>query len=45
MPFALQINIRGDRRPEPEANGVSYLKMPLNYSRGKGCAALRERKD
>jgi hypothetical protein len=39
MPFALQINIRGDRRPEPEANGVSYLKMPLNYSRGKGCAA------
>lgn len=28
---ALQVNIRGGRLPEPEANGVSYLKIPLNY--------------
>ncbi len=27
---ALQVNIRGGRLPEPEANGVSYLKIPLN---------------
>ncbi len=27
---SLQINIRGGRLPEPEANGVSYLKLPLN---------------
>lgn len=27
---ALQINIRGGRLPESEANGVSYLKIPLN---------------
>jgi glyoxylase-like metal-dependent hydrolase (beta-lactamase superfamily II) len=30
---ALQINIRGGRLPEPEANGVSYLKIPLNQFR------------
>ncbi|HET8727109.1 MAG TPA: MBL fold metallo-hydrolase [Alphaproteobacteria bacterium] len=30
MMDALQINIRGGRLPEPEANGVSYLKIPLN---------------
>ncbi|MGE0821150.1 MAG: MBL fold metallo-hydrolase [Candidatus Binatia bacterium] len=27
---SLQVNIRGGRLPEPEANGVSYLKLPLN---------------
>ncbi|MGB9428818.1 MAG: MBL fold metallo-hydrolase [Gammaproteobacteria bacterium] len=27
---AIQINIRAGRQPEPEANGVSYLKIPLN---------------
>ncbi len=37
---ALQINIRGGRLPEPEANGVSYLKIPLNSFREKSCAAI-----
>ncbi|SOC35938.1 uncharacterized protein (TIGR01244 family) [Rhizobium subbaraonis] len=27
---ALQVNIRGGRLPEPEANGKRYLKFPLN---------------
>ncbi|HET9428178.1 MAG TPA: MBL fold metallo-hydrolase [Allosphingosinicella sp.] len=27
---AIQVNIRGGRLPEPEENGVSYLKLPLN---------------
>jgi len=27
---ALQVNIRGGRLPSPEANGVAYLKLPLN---------------
>ena len=27
---ALQVNIRGGRLPEPEANGTSYLKIPIN---------------
>ncbi|MFD0666163.1 MBL fold metallo-hydrolase [Ramlibacter sp. MAHUQ-53] len=27
---AIQVNIRAGRLPEPEANGVSYLKIPLN---------------
>lgn len=31
MLAALQINIRGGRLPEPEDNGRSYLKIPLNY--------------
>lgn len=31
MLAALQINIRGGRLPEPEADGRSYLKIPLNY--------------
>jgi len=30
MLAALQINIRGGRKPEPEANGRSYLKIPLD---------------
>ncbi|WP_456309111.1 MBL fold metallo-hydrolase [Siccirubricoccus soli] len=38
---ALQVNIRGGRLPEPEANGVSYLKIPLNCFRETGCAAIR----
>jgi len=31
MVDALQINIRGGRLPEPEANGTAYLKIPLNH--------------
>lgn len=27
---SIQVNIRGGRMPEPEDNGVSYLKLPLN---------------
>lgn len=27
---SVQVNIRGGRLPEPEDNGVSYLKIPLN---------------
>ena len=30
MLHALQVNIRGGRLPEPEANGRRYLKIPLN---------------
>lgn len=31
---ALQVNIRGGRLPEPEANGRRYLKIPLNALEG-----------
>lgn len=31
MLAALQVNIRGGRLPEPEDNGRSYLKLPLNF--------------
>ena len=31
MLAALQVNIRGGRLPEPESNGRSFLKVPLNY--------------
>lgn len=27
----IQINIRGGAFPSPEANGICYLKFPLNY--------------
>jgi glyoxylase-like metal-dependent hydrolase (beta-lactamase superfamily II) len=27
---SIQVNMRGGRLPAPEANGVSYLKLPLN---------------
>ena len=27
---SIQVNIRGGRLPEPEDNGVSYVKLPLN---------------
>lgn len=27
---SVQVNMRGARIPEPEGNGVSYLKLPLN---------------
>jgi glyoxylase-like metal-dependent hydrolase (beta-lactamase superfamily II) len=27
---SIQVNMRGGHMPEPEANGVSYLKLPLN---------------
>lgn len=30
MLAALQVNIRGGRLPEPEANGHSYLRIPMN---------------
>jgi glyoxylase-like metal-dependent hydrolase (beta-lactamase superfamily II) len=30
MLAALQVNLRGGRLPEPEADGASYLKIPLN---------------
>jgi len=38
---ALQVNICGGRLPEPEANGISYLKIPLNRFRETGCTAIR----
>lgn len=31
MLAALQVNISGGRLPQPEENGISYLKIPLNY--------------
>lgn len=34
MLYALQVNIRGGRLPDPEANEVSYLKVPLNQFAG-----------
>ncbi len=27
---ALQVNIRGGRLPEPDANGIGYIRLPLN---------------
>jgi len=27
--FALQVNLRGGRLPEPESNGMSYLRIPI----------------
>jgi hypothetical protein len=27
---AIQVNIRAGQMPPPEANGVSYLKIPIN---------------
>jgi glyoxylase-like metal-dependent hydrolase (beta-lactamase superfamily II) len=36
MLAALQINIRGGRKPEPEANGRRYLKLPLDYFEPRG---------
>jgi len=27
---AVQINVRAGELPKPEANGVSYLKLPVN---------------
>jgi glyoxylase-like metal-dependent hydrolase (beta-lactamase superfamily II) len=34
MLAALQVNIRGGRMPEPDGNGVSYLRIPLNSLSG-----------
>lgn len=31
---ALQVNTRGGRLPEPEANGKRYLKIPLDALEG-----------
>ena len=28
--FALQVNMRGGRLPEPDDNGVRYLKLPID---------------
>jgi glyoxylase-like metal-dependent hydrolase (beta-lactamase superfamily II) len=39
MLAALQINIRGGRKPEPEANGRRYLKLPLDYFEPRGEAS------
>jgi glyoxylase-like metal-dependent hydrolase (beta-lactamase superfamily II) len=36
MLAALQINIRGGRKPEPEADGRSYLKIPLDHFEPRG---------
>ena len=27
---SIQVNMRGGRLPEPEEDGASYLKLPLN---------------
>ena len=27
---SVQVNIRGGRLPDPEDNGVSYIKIPVN---------------
>jgi hypothetical protein len=32
---SLQVNIRAGDLPEPEANGTSYLKIPLNVLGGR----------
>ena len=37
---ALQVNMRGGRLPEPEVNGLSYLKIPLNRFQNTGCTAI-----
>ena len=34
MLYALQVNIRGGRLPDAEANDVSYLKIPMNQFAG-----------
>jgi glyoxylase-like metal-dependent hydrolase (beta-lactamase superfamily II) len=34
MLAALQVNIRGGRAPEPDANGVRYLRIPLEQLSG-----------
>ena len=39
MLAALQVNIRGGRLPEPEGDGRSFLKIPLNYFKPTGEAA------
>jgi glyoxylase-like metal-dependent hydrolase (beta-lactamase superfamily II) len=36
MLAALQVNIRGGRLPEPEANGQRYLKIPLDQFEARG---------
>ena len=30
---AIQINMNAGQFPEPEINGIRYLKLPLNYFR------------
>ena len=31
MIAAIQVNMKAGKLPQPEANGLRYLKMPLNY--------------
>ena len=33
---AIQVNVRAGEMPAPEANGIRYLKIPLNALGGKG---------
>jgi glyoxylase-like metal-dependent hydrolase (beta-lactamase superfamily II) len=33
---AVQVNIRGGRLPEPDANGIVYLRLPVNQIGGPG---------
>lgn len=33
---AIQINMKAGKFPQPEENGVAYLKLPLNYFQNKG---------
>lgn len=33
---ALQVNIRGGRLPSPDANGISYLRLPIDQLPGPG---------
>src|SRR5690606_28784386 len=37
---AIQINMKAGQFPEPEPNGVSYLKLPLNYF-NKACVVIQ----
>ncbi len=41
MLLALQVNIRGGRLPEPEANGRRYLKVPLDALPGAAWEVTR----
>ena len=33
---AIQVNVRAGEMPAPEANGIRYLKIPLNALGGTG---------
>ena len=40
MLFALHVNLRGGRLPKPEANGTSYLKLPIDRFRTSAARAM-----